>query len=324
MMNDVESRTIVLPTVAPSGGGAGQKPRLLVTAGPLEGREYVIGKFPYTIGSGLSNDLTIADPTVSRRHCEIVCDARGNLSINDLGSTNGTSIEGVKVSSARLSPNTEVQLGRTRLVVPSVQDRPELTMSAREQFGHSIGRTPLMRHVFLLAEQAAARSKSRAALQNRIFSLVMFLLSALMIAAFLTAYYKPEIHAEYSLYQVDVIGQIKFWVEVGEPLDLFLAIVNIAAAAFAAIGFVVSLLGLITGRYARKTFMVLTFLSAAAYAAEIIYEVVKKVFDAAWDADILTLLALSGLAFLLSVVFAAVCVRREDREETVLHSHSEI
>ena len=51
---------------------------------------------------------------------------------------------------------------------------------------------------------------------------------------------------------------------------------------------------------------------------------VKKVFDAAWDADILTLLALSGLAFLLSVVFAAVCVRREDREETVLHSHSEI
>ena len=155
MNKESESRTIVLPTVAPS-GGAGQKPRLLVTAGPLEGREYVISKFPYTIGSGLSNDLSIADPTVSRRHCEIVCDERGTLTINDLGSTNGTSIEGVKVSSAKLGPNTEVQLGRTRLVVPSVQDRPELTMSAREQFGHSIGRTPLMRHVFLLAEQAAA------------------------------------------------------------------------------------------------------------------------------------------------------------------------
>ena len=155
MSKDSESRTIVLPTVAPS-GGAGQKPRLLVTAGPLEGREYVISKFPYTIGSGLSNDLSIADPTVSRRHCEIVCDERGTLTINDLGSTNGTSIEGVKVSSAKLAPNTEVQLGRTRLVVPSVQDRPELTMSAREQFGHSIGRTPLMKHVFLLAEQAAA------------------------------------------------------------------------------------------------------------------------------------------------------------------------
>ncbi len=150
-----EQHTIVLPTVAPS-GGSGQKPRLLVTAGPLEGREYVIGKFPYTIGSGLANDLSIADSTVSRRHCEIVSDEHGNLTVNDLGSTNGTGIEGVKVTSARLAPNTEVQLGRTRLVVPLVQDRPELTMSAREQFGHSIGRTPLMRHVFHLAEQAAA------------------------------------------------------------------------------------------------------------------------------------------------------------------------
>lgn len=150
-----EQHTIVLPTVAPS-GGSGQKPRLLVTAGPLEGREYVIGKFPYTIGSGLTNDLSIADSTVSRRHCEIVADEQGNLSVNDLGSTNGTGVEGVKVTSARLAPNTEVQLGRTRLVVPLVQDRPELTMSAREQFGHSIGRTPLVRHVFHLAEQAAA------------------------------------------------------------------------------------------------------------------------------------------------------------------------
>ena len=154
-MEDSKSRTIVIPSVAPS-GGAGQKPKLLVTAGPLEGREYVILKFPYTIGSGLTNDLSIADSTVSRRHCEITVDMNGALTINDLGSTNGTAIEGVKVTSARLSPNTEVQLGRTRIVVPLVQDRPELTMSAREQFGNSIGRTPLIRHVFHLAEQAAA------------------------------------------------------------------------------------------------------------------------------------------------------------------------
>ena len=154
-MDESKLHTIVLPTIAPS-GGSGQKPKLLVTAGPLEGREYVILKFPYTIGSGLSMDLSIADSTVSRRHCEINLDESGALVINDLGSTNGTAIEGVKVSSARLSPNTEVQLGRTRMIVPLVQDRPELTMSAREQFGKSIGRTPLMRHVFHLAEQAAA------------------------------------------------------------------------------------------------------------------------------------------------------------------------
>ena len=154
-MRESERHTLVLPTVAPF-GGAGQKSRILVTEGPLEGREYIIAKFPYTIGSGLANDLSIADSTVSRRHCSIDLDEHGSLTITDLGSTNGTSIEGVKVSSARLSPNTEVQLGRTRLIVPLVRDRPELTMSAREQFGHTVGRTPLMRHVFHLAEQAAA------------------------------------------------------------------------------------------------------------------------------------------------------------------------
>lgn len=150
-----EEQTIVLPTVVPS-VTTGERPRLLVTAGPLEGREYVIARLPYTIGSGLSNDLSIADSTVSRHHCEIASDGHGGLLIRDLGSTNGTGIEGVKVSSARLAPNTEVQLGRTRLVVPLVKERPELTVSPREQFGRSVGRSPQIRHVFLLAEQAAA------------------------------------------------------------------------------------------------------------------------------------------------------------------------
>lgn len=155
MKETTEQHTIVLHTVTPS-GGIGKKPRLLVTAGPLEGREYVISKSPYTIGSGLTNDLSIADTTVSRQHCAITIENDGGLTINDLSSTNGTSIEGVKVTSAKLSPNTEVQLGHTRIVIPLIQDRPELTMSAREQFGNSIGRAPLMRHVFHLAEQAAA------------------------------------------------------------------------------------------------------------------------------------------------------------------------
>ena len=50
-MEENKSRTIVIPSVTHS-SGAGQKPKLLVTSGPLEGREYVILKFPYTIGSG--------------------------------------------------------------------------------------------------------------------------------------------------------------------------------------------------------------------------------------------------------------------------------
>ena len=36
------------------------------------------------------------------------------------------------------------------------------------------------------------------------------------------------------------------------------------------------------------------------------------------------MLALFGLIFILSVIFLAVCVRREDREETMLRSGGEI
>ena len=34
-----------------------------------------------------------------------------------------------------------------------------------------------------------------------------------MIAAFLVAYFKPDLHADYTLFQVDIIGQIMFWAE---------------------------------------------------------------------------------------------------------------
>ena len=157
-MNAKECHTIALPTVLPT-NSTGHTPHLLVTAGPLEGREYTVNKLPYTIGSGLSNDLSIADSTVSRHHCEIDADEQGNLLIRDLGSTNGTSVGGVKVAQARLVPNTEVRLGRSALLVPLVREQQALTLSAREQFGRSVGRTPIIRHAFYLAEQAAACEK---------------------------------------------------------------------------------------------------------------------------------------------------------------------
>lgn len=170
----------------------------------------------------------------------------------------------------------------------------------------------------------AAESRSRASACKRVFSAVAMFMSALMIAAFLVAYFKPDLHADYTLFHVDIIGQIMFWAEAGEPLDYFVTIVNAVAAACAVVVFFVSLAGVITGRYARKTFMILFFVAAAAYAAEIVYEAIEHTFDAAFDADILTMLSAAGLAFLLSAVFAAVCIRREDREDTILRSHSEI
>jgi pSer/pThr/pTyr-binding forkhead associated (FHA) protein len=54
--------------------------------GALDGRELRIGKAP-------ANHLRITDPTVSRFHCVVEYTPRGLL-LRDLGSTNGTTVDG--------------------------------------------------------------------------------------------------------------------------------------------------------------------------------------------------------------------------------------
>ena len=97
-----------------------------------------------TIGSSADNDLTIGDdPTVSRLHAKLerIGDRWG---LNDLGSTNGTRINGRPLFGEHvLHDGDEMQLGRTRLVFrdraarrePStnrVTDPPKLTPRERE------------------------------------------------------------------------------------------------------------------------------------------------------------------------------------------------
>jgi DNA-binding NtrC family response regulator len=130
------------------------KAKLLVVSGPLQGREYVIDRDVFSIGSDAHNHLAVDDSTVSRRHCEIRL-VEGGYRIRDLGSTNGTRVQGIKVTEAFLEPGTEFQLGRTRLVFCPLQESAEYPLSSRESFGKLLGRSPAMRRVFYLAETYA-------------------------------------------------------------------------------------------------------------------------------------------------------------------------
>jgi transcriptional regulator with GAF, ATPase, and Fis domain len=125
--------------------------KLLVISGPLQGREFVVNRDAFTIGSGNHNDLAIEDSTVSKRHCEIVVDHTGYL-IRDLDSTNGTFVQGVRVSSAHLAPGSEIQLGKTRIVFCPLQEASDIPLSRNEAFGAMMGRSVPMRRIFYLAE----------------------------------------------------------------------------------------------------------------------------------------------------------------------------
>lgn len=67
-------------------------------------------------GRGEDSDLRLRDLSVSRRHCELFYE-RGNWWIRDLGSTNGTRIDGLEVGSApvKLVDDCTIELGKARL-----------------------------------------------------------------------------------------------------------------------------------------------------------------------------------------------------------------
>lgn len=76
------------------------------------------------VGRGTNADLRIDDPGISRRHVEfkVQLGPEGSLvSVLDLGSTNGTTVNGRRVKTAHLSDGSVVQIGGTRMVVRAGQ-----------------------------------------------------------------------------------------------------------------------------------------------------------------------------------------------------------
>lgn len=70
-----------------------------------------------TIGrSTENNDIVVNDEKVSRNHLQMVMEDNGNYSVVDLGSTNGTFVNGQRISGeVRLQPSDEVRIGQTVL-----------------------------------------------------------------------------------------------------------------------------------------------------------------------------------------------------------------
>ena len=63
------------------------------------------------VGRGVASDIAIYDPTISRRHAELVAGPDG-VEVKDLGSSNGTCINGSRVSAGRLQINDSVTFGK--------------------------------------------------------------------------------------------------------------------------------------------------------------------------------------------------------------------
>src|SRR5262249_55496210 len=107
------------------------------------------------VGTQEGADLVLHDDAVSRFHCEIAL-RDSEATIRDLGSRNGTLVDGVRVVEAFLRDSANITLGRTQLRFGLGDDRIKVALSAREQFGLMVGRSTAMRAVFHLLERAAS------------------------------------------------------------------------------------------------------------------------------------------------------------------------
>ncbi|HEX2042231.1 MAG TPA: DUF3662 and FHA domain-containing protein [Acidimicrobiales bacterium] len=79
-----------------------------------DGRRVSIGEDPVTIGRLPECDIVLSDPNVSRRHAEVR--RRGNdFVVVDLGSTNGTKVNGAGVRERRLADGDDITVGGTHI-----------------------------------------------------------------------------------------------------------------------------------------------------------------------------------------------------------------
>lgn len=91
-----------------------QELRLLVLEGPDQGRSFVLHEGRQVLGRNPTCEVFLTDEQVSRQHCQIEVE-EGKSILTDLGSRNGTMVNGQPVQRALLNPGDYIQVGRTLL-----------------------------------------------------------------------------------------------------------------------------------------------------------------------------------------------------------------
>ncbi|GMV43256.1 MAG: hypothetical protein AMXMBFR64_49720 [Myxococcales bacterium] len=116
--------------------------------------EYIFDQSVINLGAMEDNDMVLDDDTVSRYHCRILQNDNSYV-IEDLGSTNGTFVNRVRIREAYLKPGCLVTLGKTDLRFQSLDERVDITPTKREAFGDIVGKSIRMREIFGILEKIA-------------------------------------------------------------------------------------------------------------------------------------------------------------------------
>jgi transcriptional regulator with GAF, ATPase, and Fis domain len=146
-----EPAEVVTRAVQTPGSSSGV--HVVVLSGSAKGTSRSLGE-KLRIGKASDNDLVLADDTVSRHHCELTRASDG-VHVRDLGSTNGTKVQGARVAEAIVQPGAVLKVGEIDIALRAAARNVEVMPSDKTWFGAAIGQSLAMRTIFGVLERIA-------------------------------------------------------------------------------------------------------------------------------------------------------------------------
>ncbi len=127
---------------------------LRVVSGPDVGQEASLGLPSVRIGTAADNDVVLTDRAISRRHAEIRMTPDGLL-LRDLGSTNGTFINDVRITEAYVPEHAECRLGYSRMLIRQHTEERKVAVPRQDRLGELVGASERMRELYGLIRAVA-------------------------------------------------------------------------------------------------------------------------------------------------------------------------
>ena len=126
---------------------------LVVVEGPSRGARVELAGTA-RVGSAEGSTLKLDDRRVSRLHCEIVLGPK-LTGVRDLGSTNGTFIDGVRIRDADVPAGAVVRVGESAFRIEARENPLWIELSDRTELGELVGSSLEMRAVYAVLERSA-------------------------------------------------------------------------------------------------------------------------------------------------------------------------